>query len=71
MACSQTFQVSQDKFEAGSKQLNLSGNTGPFNYSGVKGMYNYIAGVLTVLVTSKPFIIPCSAIFSKIADALK
>lgn len=71
MACSQTFQVSQDKFDAGSKQLNLSGTTGPFNYEGVKGMYNYVAGILTVLVTSKPFIVPCSAIFSKIADALK
>jgi hypothetical protein len=71
MTCSQTFQVSQDKFDAGSKQLNLTGNTGPFNYEGVKVMFNYVDGTLTVLVTSKPFIIPCSTIFSKIADALK
>lgn len=74
MSCSsQLFDVTPAQFDAGAKQLSITADVGDFAQSGVKAAYIFDRknSKLTVTVVSKPFIIPCSAIFSKIADALK
>lgn len=74
MACEpQLFDVTAAQFDAGAKQLGLTKDVGDFAQSGVKAAYIFDRknSKLTVNVTSKPFIVPCSTIFSKIQDALK
>lgn len=73
MSCSNKFTVSPAQFDAGAKSLNITGDIGDIINSGVQASYIFdrVHSALTVTVTKKPFIIPCSAIFSKITEALK
>jgi hypothetical protein len=72
MSCANKFSVTPAQFDAGAKELKLTGDKGSATNSGIDFDYSYdrINSNLFVTVTHKPFIIPCSAIFSKITDAL-
>ena len=77
MPCAkQTFnQITQDQFnclvqKAGASGLPLTGNTGQATKNGFNVSWNYdpSAQVLEIQCLAEPFLVPCSAINSKIHE---
>lgn len=74
---SQTFNITPEKFQALKNELAASGyqvqaNVGQQTVEGVTLSWSYDpdAGILIIGVPSKPFLIPCGTIESKILHAI-